>query len=306
MLSVVVPTYERPRSLARALESILRQTHLPDEVVVVDNATSAATAAVVRAAANSADLPVRYVREQAPGASSARNRGVAESAGDVIAFLDDDSVAAARWLEALLDAYTTTSGVAAVGGRIELRWPCARPAWVDGLDGYYGTFDLGEERREIDQPLYPYASNLLFERAAFVGVGGFPPELGRRGQSALANEEDGLFRRVAARGLRVLYEPNALVYHRVEGARLTRTWLLRRTFVQGRSDVLVDALFDGSRTRAQRAARAAAALADGAAALRIAAARRRSSPMGPLTRATIHLGSAYEDLRLALGGAPSP
>jgi glycosyltransferase involved in cell wall biosynthesis len=84
-VSVVVTTYDRPGLLADAIRSLELQTRRPDEVIVVDDGSPRPVTVV-------SDLPVRVVRQENAGLASARNRGVAESTGDVVFFLDDDDV----------------------------------------------------------------------------------------------------------------------------------------------------------------------------------------------------------------------
>lgn len=86
LFSVVIPTWNRARSVGRAISSALAQTRLPAEVVVVDDGSEDDTGAVVRAFSGA----VRYVRQENGGASSARNRGVRECVSPWVAFLDSD------------------------------------------------------------------------------------------------------------------------------------------------------------------------------------------------------------------------
>ncbi len=90
-VSVVITTYNYERFVAAAIESVLRQTVRPDEIVVVDDGSTDGTAAVV---ARYAAQGVRYIRQANAGAGAARNRGIRETRGDLIAFLDADD----RWL----------------------------------------------------------------------------------------------------------------------------------------------------------------------------------------------------------------
>ena len=85
-LSVVVPAHDAEASVEAAIRSALGQTRPPDEIVVVDDGSTDATATVVRRIGG----PVRLVSKPQGGPSSARNAGVAESFGDWIAFLDAD------------------------------------------------------------------------------------------------------------------------------------------------------------------------------------------------------------------------
>ena len=86
-VSVVIPAHNAAPTLARALESVLAQTHPVCEIIVVDDGSTDATAAVAERTAGSA---VRVIRQKCGGASSARNAGIAVASGDVIALLDAD------------------------------------------------------------------------------------------------------------------------------------------------------------------------------------------------------------------------
>ena len=83
---VVIPTYNYGRFIAEAIESVLGQTLPPQEIVVVDDGSNDDTAAVVKIFGER----VRYVRQENRGVSEARNRGVAATTSDLIAFLDAD------------------------------------------------------------------------------------------------------------------------------------------------------------------------------------------------------------------------
>ncbi len=242
-VSVVVCTYDRPSSLARTLTSLRRQT-FPSarfEVVVVDNGSSAGAARV--AGEHDEGPAVRYVREPRPGLSGARNRGVTETGGELVAFLDDDAVADPGWLEALVGAARTGLEVAAVGGPVRLVWPTPRPAWLPPrVDRQLSGLDLGGERRPMVYPEAPIGTNMCIRREALRAVGGFSPQLGRRGSSLLSNEELELFARLHRRGAMVLYEPAAVVDHHLGPERTSPAWLIRRYFSQGRSTAILERL----------------------------------------------------------------
>ncbi|MEY2569259.1 MAG: hypothetical protein QOE35_3788 [Actinomycetota bacterium] len=298
-VSVVVPTHNRSGMVARAIVSLTEQTLAPMEIIVVDNGSTDDTAAVLHDL-RSRFRRLRHIREPELGVSIARNRGAGEASGQLVAFLDDDAVAGPHWLEALADAAASSPGAAGFAGPIGLRWTRQAPRWVRGLEGWYGHFDLGSTRTKIDYPLYPFASNVAFRREAFLSVGGFPSELGPRGVQRIGCEEDGLFRRVAARGWDVIYEPEARVYHWVHPERLSRRYLLRRGVTQGTSKVLVDALFAGSRTRSERLRRSVGAAGDAVGAGRLALRRGSDgTAMHALVAASENLGSAIGDARQA-------
>jgi glycosyltransferase involved in cell wall biosynthesis len=95
LVSVVLPTYHRPRLLARALASVLDQRHVDLEVLVVDGGTDEATD---RLLTSWPDPRIRRFRSEGRGPSAARNTGILAATGDLVAFLDDDD----QWLPAKL------------------------------------------------------------------------------------------------------------------------------------------------------------------------------------------------------------
>ena len=111
LISVIIPTYNRCEMLRGALESLLHEEtggEFAYEIIVVDNASTAATKAVVEQVAADAPVPVRYFYQEIPGPAPARNCGVAEAQGDWLAFFDDDELATPDWLLQLHRAALTT------------------------------------------------------------------------------------------------------------------------------------------------------------------------------------------------------
>ena len=97
-VSFVVPVHDGARYLAACLASILSQTVSPVEVIVVDDGSTDESADI----AQSFGPPVRYLHQPHSGAARARNRGVSEAHGDLIAFLDADDLAVPQRLEVQL------------------------------------------------------------------------------------------------------------------------------------------------------------------------------------------------------------
>lgn len=101
LVSVVIPAYNGAGFLTQTLESVLAQTHSALEVIVVDDGSSDATAALTEALARR-DERVRLVRQANSGVSRARNKGAAEARGPFLAFLDADDLWLPKTLEMLL------------------------------------------------------------------------------------------------------------------------------------------------------------------------------------------------------------
>ena len=114
--SVIVPAFRAEATITATIESLLAQSYLPREIIVVDDGSPDETAEVVAGFG----APVVLIRQENGGTSSARNRGIAAATGDVICFLDADdvyepgrlaSVAAAFAAEPELDAVLTDAAL---------------------------------------------------------------------------------------------------------------------------------------------------------------------------------------------------
>lgn len=241
-ISVVVCTYRRPSSLRIALESLGAQTCLMSrwELLVVDNGSGDGTEDVVRTFAEAEpELNVRYVLEETPGLSVARNAGIAAAEGEIIAFLDDDVVVEPGWLSALAAAYTMATEAAAVGGPVRAQWLAPRPTWLD--DSFLPSLsvkDLGGTFRRLRSTERLVGANMSFRRDILEAGGGFSTRLGRHGQLLLDKEDIELQDRLFDNGSPVFYAPDAVVHHRIPLERMSRRYFVRRAHGSGRSEAV--------------------------------------------------------------------
>ncbi len=240
-LSAIVPTHDRPVALRRCLESLQAQTveRSSFEVVVVDDGSFGDVAGLLDTVASQGPVVMRCERQPPSGLNTARNLGVSVAVGDVIAFLDDDTLVAPGWAAALLSAFGSNP-CDAVGGRVELALDGPAPEWLGARRYYLAEYDLGPESRWIegDDPV-PVGANCAIRRGVLDRVGGFHPGLDRIGTSLISNGDTELFRRLQARGGKLRYEPRASVTHCVASERLTVAYFLKRHYAQGVSDELL-------------------------------------------------------------------
>jgi len=219
LVSVVVPTRDRPERLRRLLDGLRRQTlgEARFEVLVCDDASGAPGVADVLAAAGE-HLDLRVLRHDAPrGPAVARNTAWRRARGRLVAFVDDDCVPEPRWLEALVDAWErgAGAGAAVVQGRVEPD-PAEYPAT-------FGPFSTTLWVKEAG-PRFETA-NVAYPRELLERLGGFDEAL------VIAGEDTDLGWRAIEAGATVVWAGDALVHHGVidQGpwGRLAKGWRWR-------------------------------------------------------------------------------
>ena len=212
-VSVVVCTRNRTDQLRSCLETLLALDVNPREIVVVDNCPSDDSTRRL-----CAELPVRYVLEPDPGQSRARNRGILETTGEFVAFTDDDCLVDRGWLDKLADKFADPL-VMAVTGYVG---PAELETSSQVMFELHGGFQRGLDERIFDATtMSPVrnagrvgaGANMIIRREAFDRVGLFAEDLGP-GTAARASDETYLFYRLLARGNRIVFDPERIVWHR--------------------------------------------------------------------------------------------
>jgi GT2 family glycosyltransferase len=178
------------------------------------------------------------VFEPQQGLSRARNAGIREARGDVLAFMDDDVTVAATWLQSLT-ASLHDGKWAGAGGRILPEETFSPPRWLAMGSPYYmggalfAHFDLGDNPHELSQA--PHGTNMAYRKEVFEKYGGFRTDLGRCGSNTMSNEDTEFGRRLMVAGERLRYEPSAIVHHEVPQSRLRKEYFLTWWFDWGRA-----------------------------------------------------------------------
>ena len=240
-VTVILCTYNRCSSLATTLDSLAGQK-LPHsvewEVLVVDNNSNDRTREVVEKFIQTHSVRFRYLFEPVQGLSYARNAGIREAEGNVLAFVDDDVTVESTWLQNLtVPLHMSQWG--GIGGRILPARTFSPPPWL-GLKERYALaplaiFDLGADARQLTEP--PFGANMAYRKEMFQKHGNFRTDLGRCGDSMLSNEDTEFGYRLLSAGERLSYEPSAVAYHFISENRVQKKYFLRWWFDKARADV---------------------------------------------------------------------
>lgn len=240
-ITLIMCTYQRCHSLAKALQSVAGST-LPSavewEVLVVDNNSSDQTREVVEEISRRYPGRFRYLFEPQPGKSHALNAGIRNARGDVLAFMDDDATAESTWLQNLT-APLHHGPCVGVGGRILPEPNFSPPRWLPLQDRYalapLAGFDLGPKAGPLTEP--PFGTNMAFQKKVFEKYGGFRTDLGPRPGSEIRSEDSEFGHRLLAAGEQLRYEPSAVIYHSVPQNRIQKSYFLAWWFDRGRAEI---------------------------------------------------------------------
>ncbi|MFJ2031640.1 glycosyltransferase family 2 protein [Streptosporangium sp. NPDC087985] len=238
---ICVYTEERWEDIRAAVRSVENQRRRPYEIIlVVDHNT---------------DLHLRLKQEypdlivventHEKGLSGGKNTGAATASGDIVAYLDDDAVAEPGWLEALEEGFQNPA-IVGVGGLTRPLWATGhRPRWFphefDWTVGcaYRGMPTVRAPIRNV------MGGNAAFRREVVGAVGGFPTGIGRsvqgRGSRPLGCEETEFCIRLSQSrpGVVLLFEPDAVIGHKVSAQRAGFAYFRSRCYAEGLSKALV-------------------------------------------------------------------
>jgi len=220
-LSVVVCTYNRQKFIGACLQCLAGQA-LPGgnwEVIVIDNNSTDRSAAIIQEFISShPQLPFRYVFEKEQGLSFARNRGIAESRGEVLVYIDDDVEVTPAYLQVIQDFFTTHPGLAGMGGRTLPKFSEGPPpAWLSPyLTGLTGTIDRGTDIRKFGGRMkYPVGCNMIYTKQILIRAGGFNNRLKARA------DDKYIYEKVSKINSEIWYVPQAFSLHNIDANRLT-------------------------------------------------------------------------------------
>ena len=240
-IAVILCTYNRCQSLARALES-LAASCMPAsahwQVIVVDNNSNDQTRSVVEEFARRFAGRFEYLFEPRQGKSHALNLGVQHAEADVLCFLDDDVQVDPHWVQRLSGALEDPQWSGG-GGRIAPEARFIPPRWLDTEERYalapLAMFDPAIPAGEIREP--PFGTNMAIRREMFLKYGGFRIDLGPQPGGEFKNEDVEFGWRILAAGERFCYVPDAVVYHSISHHRVTKSYFLTWWYGKGRSEI---------------------------------------------------------------------
>lgn len=240
-IAVIICAYTEQRwdDLVAAVESVERQSLSADEIVIVIDHHPALFHRIQERFSRHTVIE----NPSARGLSNARNAGIAATNADLLAFLDDDAVADRDWLRHLVLALDEPD-IMGAGGRVLPCWVDRKPSWLP--EEFFWV--VGCSHRGL--PTYtaeirnPIGASMLIRRNVFDSLGGFSSQIGRVGKRPVGCEETELCIRARQQmpSAKFMYEPAALVAHKVPPERATWRYFWSRCYAEGLSKAVVSRL----------------------------------------------------------------
>lgn len=196
--SVVIPAYNSEKTIGSCLESVLSQkVEGGFEVIVVNDGSGDRTAEVVKR------FPVKLISQKNQGPAAARNNGVRNAKGEIVAFIDADCTASGNWLSELLKPFDEKDVVGVQGAyKTKQREFMARFAQLE-IDERY------ERMRKAKNLDWVGSYSAAYRREIFSGGACYDESF-----PTASGEDPELSFRLAERGCRLVFQPGAVVYHR--------------------------------------------------------------------------------------------
>jgi GT2 family glycosyltransferase len=184
-------------------------------------------------------VSLRYFVETNQGLSHARNRGIRESKGDLLVYVDDDATVNPDYLKTYADWFAAHPETDAAGGPIIPHYETgAEPKWMTYfikrlLTGY---LYFGDKAKPFPGDNYPGGGNAAYRSRVFEKVGLYNVQLGRNGDSLAGGEEKDIFDKMKREGMQFVYLPGAILYHSIPGYKLEPDYFNRLTTGIGQSE----------------------------------------------------------------------
>jgi glycosyltransferase involved in cell wall biosynthesis len=220
-ISVIIVNYNRPLEVKDAVKSLLDQSIKPFEIIIIDDASK------IPLNIDFDDSQIQLIRfDKEKGLSNARNYGISIAKGEYVAFIDDDCIVSKNWIKEIQKGII--KGGEILGGPLKPMFKAKPPKWWNEKDLGYFVGVGNSENHQI------WGANMIFNKEVFKKIGVFDPSIGRQKGKLLAFEDTKIISK-GEKNFRVLFLPEAWVFHLVNSKRLTLKYIIRWSYNHGKS-----------------------------------------------------------------------
>ena len=243
--SIVIPTLNQSSKLRKCLFNLSVLNFEPSlfEILLVDNGSTDNTKEVSRSfSKNIQNLHYHFCLD--PGLMAARHMGCNKAKGEILCYIDDDSLVDKDWLQGIADAFSYKE-VVLVGGACIPEYKTEPPYWVEyfwntteygKVNGFLSLIDFGSKRIDIN-PGYVFGCNYSVRKKIFLELGGTHPDyLPEKYSQFQGDGEGGLSGKIYRLGYKAIYDPRVKIRHLIPSSRLTVEYFCWRRYFNGIHD----------------------------------------------------------------------
>jgi len=214
-ISAVICTRNRSSLLADCIDSLLNQNIDPEdfEILVVDNNSTDNTKEIATKFCENHNN-IKYFFEETAGYSAPRNCGWKNASGKIVAYIDDDEIAATNWIESILNTFQIEEKPDIVGGIYEVRYDETPPEWfTDSMGGTNRNRQKGLLNQRAD--CYLAGGNIAFKKEVLKKLKGFSNDFDMKDNFLMMGEDTDICQRAKNAGFKLYYNPKIAIYHRM-------------------------------------------------------------------------------------------
>jgi glycosyltransferase involved in cell wall biosynthesis len=251
LVSVIITTHksENKKFLVEAINSILQQTYPNIEILLVVDNNHKLYKTLHKKMKNIAKNNIRLLLNSGKkGISTSRNLGILNAKGEIVCFMDDDAIADGKWVEELVKTYNQYPSSYGIGGPI---YPLGKIPWWLPEEFYWliGLTSNPLHSNNITEVRNTFGSNISFKREIFNIIGLFNENLGlKREKLTQGDETEFCIRCLKKFNKGILYNPKAIIHHRILAHRIRLSYLIKRAFNQGITKALLKTTYEESTT----------------------------------------------------------
>ena len=240
LVSVIVCTYNREQYIERNLEALSKQSLSVEnyEIIIINNNSTDNTESICKSFIdNHPELQIASFNEHNQGHSYARNKGIQESKGEYLAFIDDDAFVDFDYTKNITEFFAKNHEVSALGGKIIPIYEEDEPKWMTKyLLPLVAGLDMGSSPKEFPGMKFPIGANMAYRTEIFKELGNFNTELGRKGTGLEGGDEKDMIYRLKKAGKKVWYVPEVLVEHIIPVKRTQSEYIKGQAIGVGKSE----------------------------------------------------------------------
>jgi len=228
-IDIVICTYDREELLCDCLRSLQVQDTGDFKIYLVNNNKSGFSETTSKLIDSLTQIET--IHHTIPGLSEARNAGIKKGTNHWIAFLDDDAKVGSDYVRNIHEVIKQEQDWACFGGGIKSWWKYGRPRWL--LETFGEKPHLSDVRKQIKED-YNWGSNIIIKRSALEAVGGFPADIGMKGNRIGYAAENIVQMKLREQGHIIGYDPDLVIHHVIAKHKLKLSWHINSSYATGR------------------------------------------------------------------------